>query len=95
MIYFDAKYAEQSLFIALFIVGAASGIIHRPALARVGYLWVLLQLTTVAISPGPAHRYYLLEGGYALWIGGGLALFISGFAPQGSNRKRALNKTES
>ena len=49
-------------------------------LAGVGYLWVLLELVMLAMSPSPAHRYYLLEGGYALWIGGGLVIFANEFA---------------
>ncbi len=79
--YFVGDYVRSAFILAVFLVGAASGVSRCPLLAGVGYVWVLLELVMLAMSPSPPHRYYLLEGGYALWIGGGLAIFASEFAP--------------
>ncbi len=79
--YFVGDYVRSAFILSVFLVGAASGVSRCPLLAGVGYLWVLLELVMLAMSPSPPHRYYLLEGGYALWIGGGLAIFASEFAP--------------
>ena len=92
--YFIGDYFRSACVLTVFLVGAVSGLRTRPLLAGVGYLWVLLELVMLAMSPSPAHRYYLLEGGYALWIGGGLAIFASGFVPAIENRTKQNKTTE-
>jgi hypothetical protein len=80
---------------AVFVMGVVSSLRSRPLLAGVGYLWVLLELVLLAMSPGPPHRYYLLESGYALWIGGGLAIFLSEFWPANPKREFEIGRTAS
>ena len=81
LLYFIGGNLQNAFIGAMFMVGAITGGKRCPPLALFGYGWVLLELALLSLSPGPPHRYYLLEGGYALWIGGGLALFVSQFVP--------------
>ena len=65
------------------IVGAtlfvlAAGLLgrERPALAAFAYLWALLATGLTLFSPTMLHRFYLVNAGFALLMGGGWGLFL-------------------
>ena len=94
LMYFIGGSLQNAFVGAIFAVGAITGLRKCPLLALFGYGWVLLELVLLSLSPSPPHRYYLLEGGYALWIGGGLTIFAGQFAPLRQTTARA-DKTNS
>ncbi|HLK58803.1 MAG TPA: hypothetical protein VKU00_19680 [Chthonomonadaceae bacterium] len=76
--------------VALFVIGVGGAVLYRRRLALFGTVWVLTTLVFPLLTPSlhpflwdgifyshytNPHRYYLVEAGFALLIGGGLTLW--------------------
>ncbi|MBC8101704.1 MAG: hypothetical protein H7Z41_03855 [Cytophagales bacterium] len=74
--FLETSVLEQAL--AVFIFCATVGITasRRPYLALFAYAWALLALGLTLFSPSVLHRYYLVNAGFALLIGAGMALWL-------------------
>jgi hypothetical protein len=76
--------------VALFVFGVGGALLYHRRLALFGYAWVVTTLVFLLLTPSiqpfllngvsyahytNVHRYYLVEAGFALMIGGGLMLY--------------------
>jgi len=66
MFWEDSTFTQAATAVALIV--AATTLLWRQCRGAIGLslVWTAVSVAPVALSPGPIHRYYLSEGGYAL-----------------------------
>jgi hypothetical protein len=79
--YLEPTTLRLALVVALFIGAIAHLLRMKPRLALFCYTWVLLVFLPLLASPAVIHRFYLMNAGYALLLGGGLTWWVEPAKP--------------
>jgi hypothetical protein len=63
------------LGIAVMFIGLIGVFRFKPLLVLFGYTWIATTVVLLAFTPSSIHREYLVGGGFAIMLAGGLMLW--------------------
>ncbi len=81
ILYGQQAVALGGAAVALFLLGFWMAARRSMWIVGLGLTWNLAGLGLTLLSPGPLHRFYLVDGGYAVVVGAGLAALFSPAVP--------------